>query len=151
MFFLDHPDAINHLAILEHTEKSLLLLEQYSLAFHPFSLFVCSCSSLCPHLVIGDLFQVKMAAVDHLHACVAVVRAAESTPVFRVWIEFVSLLPAALQRNHQWLYWMCLEWATCLPQDLATKPCVTSAVLVLPWCESGCILICQWLIMRLDD
>lgn len=65
------------------------------------------CSTTCAHLVIGNLLQVEVAGVDHLHAGVAVVGAAESTPLFGVWIEIVSLLSAALQRNQQWLNWIC--------------------------------------------
>lgn len=58
---------------------------------------------MCAHLVIRDLLQVKVGGVDHLHAGVAVVCAAESAPLFGVWIEPVCLLSAALQRNQQWL------------------------------------------------
>lgn len=58
---------------------------------------------LCAHLVIRDLLQVNMGGVDDLHAGVAVVCAAESAPLFRVWIEPVSLLSAALQKNQQQL------------------------------------------------
>lgn len=51
------------------------------------------------YLVVRDLLQVQVAAVDHLHACVAVVSAAEGAPVFRVGVERVRLLPAALRRS----------------------------------------------------
>ncbi len=53
------------------------------------------------YLVIRDLLQVNVGGVDHLHAGVAVVCAAESTPLFGVWVEPVSLLSAALRRNQQ--------------------------------------------------
>lgn len=56
---------------------------------------------MSPHLVIRHLLQVKMAGVDHLHAGVAVVCAAEGAPVFGVWIELVSPLSAALRRIQQ--------------------------------------------------
>lgn len=42
-----------------------------------------------------------MGAVDHLHAGVAVVRAAESAPLFGVWVEPVGLLSAALRGGNQ--------------------------------------------------
>lgn len=51
------------------------------------------------YLVVRDLLQVQVAAVDHLHARVAVVSAAEGAPVFRVGVERVCLLPAALRRS----------------------------------------------------
>lgn len=63
---------------------------------------LCACSSnVCAHLVIGDLLQVDVGGVDHLHAGVAVVCAAESAPLFGVWIEPVGLLSAALRRYKQ--------------------------------------------------
>lgn len=51
------------------------------------------------HLVVRDLLQIQMGGVDHLHAGVAVVSAAEGAPVFGVRRERVGLLPAALQRK----------------------------------------------------
>lgn len=51
------------------------------------------------YLVVRDLLQVQVAGVDHLHARVAVVSAAEGAPVFRVGVERVCLLPAALRRS----------------------------------------------------
>jgi len=60
-------------------------------------LCLCACHSMCAHLVIGDLLQVKVGGIDYLHAGVAVVHAAESAPLFGVWIEPVGLLSAALQ------------------------------------------------------
>lgn len=56
---------------------------------------------MCAYLVVRDLLQVKMCGVHQLHAGVAVVCAAESAPVFGVWVELVSLLPAALQSDQQ--------------------------------------------------
>lgn len=98
MLFLHHPYAVNHLAILEQNTQSLCYY--FDLKIHPFTfcvfMYLCSCSSMCAHLVIRDLLQVKMGGVDHLHAGVAVVCATQSTPVFGVWIELVCLLPAAL-------------------------------------------------------
>lgn len=67
------------------------------------------------YLVIRDLLQVQMGGVDHLHAGVAVVSAAESAPVFGVRVERVCLLSAALQRNRQWLSRFCWWRATCVP------------------------------------
>lgn len=51
------------------------------------------------HLVVGDLLQVEVAGIDHLHAHVAIVAAAEGAPVFGVWVELVCLLSAALRRS----------------------------------------------------
>lgn len=58
------------------------------------------CSSLSAHLIVRDLLQVQMGGVDDLHAGVAVICAAESTPVFGVRVELVGLLPAALRVEH---------------------------------------------------
>lgn len=55
----------------------------------------------CAYLVIRDLLQVKVGGVGHLHAGVAVVCAAESAPLFGVWVEPVGPLSAALRRNQQ--------------------------------------------------
>lgn len=106
MLFLHHPYAVNHLAILEITEKSLLSIEQYSLTFKcklfVFTVLVCMFLYVS-YLVIRDLLQVKMGGVDQVHAGVAIVCAAESAPVFGVLVEPVSLLSAALQRDQQCL------------------------------------------------
>lgn len=59
------------------------------------------CLFCAAYLVIRDLLQVQMGGVDHLHASVAIVSAAESAPIFGVRVEFVCLLSAALQRNPQ--------------------------------------------------
>lgn len=57
-------------------------------------------SAVCVlHLVIRDLLQIQMGAVDHLHAGVAIVSAAEGAPVFGVGRERVGLLSAALRRK----------------------------------------------------
>lgn len=53
------------------------------------------------YLVVRDLLQVQVAGVDHLHARVAVVSAAEGAPVFGVGVERVCLLSAALQRSRR--------------------------------------------------
>ena len=82
----------------------MLLLKQYCLSFKSIVsplLCLCVCSSVCAHLVIRDLLQVDMGSVDHLHAGVAVVCAAESAELPGVWIKPVSLLSTALQRIQQ--------------------------------------------------
>lgn len=143
MFFFHHPYAVNHLPILEHTEKSLSSSEQYSLVVKWITL---THSSSCAHLVIRHLLQVQVGSIDHLHTAVAVVCAAESTPLFGVWIELVSLLSAALQKINQELHRAFKIGATCLPQTL------TFTTAAVPRCESVCILISQWLIPQwLDD
>lgn len=155
MLILHHPYAVNHLAILEHTEESLLPFKQCSLIFNSVLwplLCLCACSSMCAYLVIGDLLQVKVGGVDQLHAGVAVVCAAQGAPVFGVWIEPVGLLSAALQTNQQWSNWICWWWATCLSPALSTKPCVTFTTVAVSRCEPGRILIYRWLNpLWLDD
>lgn len=68
---------------------------------YAFSFAVCvfACPSL--YLVIRDLLQVEMGGIDHLHASVTIISAAESAPVFGIWVKRVGLLSAALQRNPQ--------------------------------------------------
>lgn len=74
------------------TDKSLQSYSQKA--------FLTSRSAVCMlHLVVRDLFQVQVGGVDHLHAGVAVVSAAEGAPVFGVGREPVSLFSAALQRK----------------------------------------------------
>lgn len=149
MFFFHHPYAVNHLPILEHTEKSLSSSEQCSLVVKWITL---THSSSCAHLVIRHLLHVQVGSIDHLHTAVAVVCAAESTPLFGVWIELVSLLSAALQKIHQELHRAFKIGATCLLQTLSTKSCLTFTTVAVPRCESVCILISQWLIpLWLDD
>lgn len=100
MLFLHHPYAVNHLPILEHTKKFLLSPEQYPLTFKCICsplLCLCACYSTWAYLVIRDLLQINVGGVDHLHAGVAIVCAAEGTPFFGVWIEPIGLLSAALQ------------------------------------------------------
>lgn len=93
----------------------------------------------CAHLVIRDLLQVNVGSVDHLHAGVAVVCAAESTPLFGVQIEPVGLLSAALQGEPN-SESVTDEHRASLVQR-STKPCVTFTTVAVPRCESGCISI----------
>lgn len=60
--------------------------------------FPICCLCVC-HLVIRDLLQIQMGGIDHLHAGVAIVSAAEGAPVFGVRCERVGLLSAALWRK----------------------------------------------------
>lgn len=59
-------------------------------------------------LVIRDLLQINVGGVDHLHAGVAIVCAAEGTPFFGVWIEPIGLLSAASRAcdNVYWSFWV---------------------------------------------
>lgn len=93
MLILHHPDAVNHLPILETHRKVFV-----STPASPSSPSVNVPQRVLAHLVVRDLLQIKVGGVDHLHAGVAVVGAAESAPVFGVWVEPVGPLPAALQR-----------------------------------------------------
>lgn len=61
---------------------------------------------MCPHLVIRDLLQINVGGVNHLHAAVAIVSAAERAPRFGVWIKPVSSLSAALWKIQQRLIWL---------------------------------------------
>jgi hypothetical protein len=55
-------------------------------------------TSLSAHLVIGDLLQVQMGGVVHLHAGVSIICTAEGTPVPRIRDERIMILTAALKR-----------------------------------------------------
>ena len=58
----------------------------------------CVLSRLLPsHLVVRHLLQVKVCAVDDIHACVAVVVAIKGTPLKRVGLERIHSLMTSLK------------------------------------------------------
>lgn len=94
MLFLHHPYAVNHLPVLERTKKPTVTgIMASQTVLNP------GCAVCRRHLVVGDLLQIQVGGVDHLHAGVAVVSAAEGAPVFGVGVEPIGLLPAALSRS----------------------------------------------------
>lgn len=100
----DHPQSCTGMSMVTFSMNTGSSVFPRSRATQGWPQPLTYCSSVqvwtvCSHLVIRHLLQIKVAGVEHLHPSVAIVRASEGTPGPGVRNEGVRPLSASLERE----------------------------------------------------
>lgn len=157
MLFFHHPYVVNHLAILEHTETSLLTLEQYPL--HPFNFAVLVCMLFHvfspghqrPAPGKGGWRWPLACGCSRSRCCVkrstlwgldwkcqsSLCSPAEESPVIKLNLLVMNHMPVSLERCPQSPVWHLQLWL-CLGVSLAAFDMPMTNPSVVGWWSMPC-------------